>query len=391
MFIGYIKIMKKTLLLLLLMPSIVLASNVLVDLPSKHLTVLSNNGLKFKNLKKGKLSTIKLKEKDLGKLSSIIHQENLRCGGFVTRKEGLKTFKNLKGWDDNRYNVDYKINKVDVVTPLLKQVSESRILADMLWFGSYKTRYYSSPEGIKAMNDLGTKWKKLAKGRSDITVEMIDHKDWKQKSVVLTIKGQSDENIILGGHGDSINSDDEGPHSHSPGIDDNASGISVITEVIRILIQNQYRPKHNLQFMAFAAEEVGLRGSGDISSRYDQKVKKIRGMLNIDGTNYRGSSDLNLTIISDETDKEQNQFLGSLIDKYLGLPWGYDKCNYGCSDHYSFSKKNFRASFAFESRVAEENPRIHTADDTIDVSGGSATHSVSFAKLGLSYLLELDK
>lgn len=383
--------MKSTLILLLFIPSISMASSVLVDLPSKHISVLKENGLKFKEVKKGKLATIKLLEKSLGKLSSIVHKENLRCGGFVARKEGSKIFKGLKGWDDNRYTVDYSLTKTKEVLPLLKQVDESRLLADMLWFGSYKTRYYSSPEGIKAMNDLGEKWKKIASGRSDITVEMIDHKEWKQKSVVLTIKGQTDENIILGGHGDSINSDDEGPHSHSPGVDDNASGISVITEVLRILIQNQYRPKHNLQFIAFAAEEVGLRGSMDIASKYDQEVKKVRGMLNFDGTNYRGSSDFNLTIISDETDKEQNLFLGSLIDKYLGLPWGYDKCNYGCSDHYSFSYKNFRASFVFESRVAEENPRIHTADDTIDVSGGSATHSVPFAKLGLSYLLELDK
>ena len=351
--------MKAFSILLLLLSTSLYSKEVSVELPLNSYKELISRGLKYKVQNFGKKVELRLKEAELNSLSAALHAHTGRCGGFVTKSvEKNKKKKLLKGWDDNRYTVDYRVTKETLVKPLLENVQESRLLSLMAWFSSYKTRYYSSPEGIKAMEDLAKNWSKLTENRSDVKVELIDHKEWKQKSVVLTIKGSTDENIIVGGHGDSINSDDEGPHSHSPGLDDNASGIAVITEIIRVLIESNYKPHHNLQFMAFAAEEVGLRGSMDISKRYDEKVKKIRGMLNIDGTNFKGSEDINLSIISDETDKEQNQFLGTLVDKYLGVPWGYDKCNYACSDHYSFSYRNFRSSFIYESRVAEENPII---------------------------------
>jgi len=165
----------------------------------------------------------------------------------------------------------------------------------------------------------------------------------------------------------------------------------VMSEVIRVLVKTNYKPKHNIQFIAFAAEEVGLRGSMEISAKYDAEVTKVRGMLNLDGTNYKGSEDINFALLTDSTDKEQNIFITKLIDTYLELPWGYEQCNFACSDHYSFNYRNFRASFPAQAMGDDQNPRFHTTEDTIDVTEGSISHSVSFAKLALSYVIELDK
>lgn len=383
--------MKKQLVIFaLLLPLTSFAKSVLVDLPASSFEHLKHTSLKYKIIKEKGTVTLKVKEKDLTRISSTLHQHNERCGGFVARP--IKpAFPKYKGWDDNRYEVNYSLTKKDLVLDTIDKVQEARILADMTWFSSYHTRYYTSKSGIKAMKDLHKKWSKIAQNRNDIKVELYKHTDWEQPSVILTFKGETKENIIVGGHGDSINSDDEGPHSHSPGLDDNASGISTITEIIRVLVESNYKSKHNLQFMAFSAEEVGLRGSMDIASKYDAEVTKVRGYLNLDGTNFKGSSDINFAFIADDTDKEQNEFLGKVTDSYLKLPWGYDKCNYACSDHYSFNYKNFRVSFPAEARIAEENQRIHTSDDTFGVMGNNATHAVSFAKLGIAYVLELDK
>jgi len=374
-----------------MLPALGLSKSVFVDLPVKSFKHLHHAEINYKvHAKRKKNITLKLKERELSKLSGLLHKHNDRCGGFVTRP--LKSqYSKRKGWDDNKYPVNYNLTKPELVLETIDKVKEDRILADMTWFSSYHTRYYTAPSGIKAMKDLHKKWSAMAAHRNDIKVELFKHKEWEQPSVILTFKGSTKENIIVGGHGDSINTDDEGPHSHSPGVDDNASGISTITEIIRVLLETNYKSKHNLQFMAFAAEEVGLRGSMDITAKYDAEITKVRGYLNLDGTNFKGSSDINFAIISDETDKEQNEFLASLIDNYLKLPWGYDQCNYGCSDHYSFKYRNFRASFPAEARIAEENQRIHTVDDTFAVMGNNATHAVSFAKLGLTYVLELDK
>lgn len=60
----------------------------------------------------------------------------------------------------------------------------------------------------------------------------------------------------------------------SPGADDNASGIASVTEVIRLIMENNLRPKKTVQFMAYAAEEIGLIGSDDIARKY-KKAKKM--------------------------------------------------------------------------------------------------------------------
>ena len=43
------------------------------------------------------------------------------------------------------------------------------------------------------------------------------------------------------------------------------------------------------------------------------------------------------------------------------------------------------------SRKNDMNRAIHTSRDTIELSRGSASHAVNFAKLGLAYLIELDR
>lgn len=121
------------------------------------------------------------------------------------------------------------------------------------------------------------------------------------------------------------------------------------------------------------------------------KRKKIKGVIQFDGTNFKGSPDISIALINDLTDSGQNKFLGKLIDTYLKVPWEYDKCGYACSDSYSWTYRGYPASFPSESRISQENKNIHSARDTLAVSLNSASHSVIFAKLGLAYVVELDK
>ena len=268
-------------------------------------------------------------------------------------------------------------------------VSEERILNNIKWLSSFRTRYYLAPEGVDAVMDLKSKWEEIAKGRSDISIELINH-EWPQPSLKLIFKGESAQEIVVGGHVDSINTDNEGIESRAPGADDNASGVSVITEIIRILAQSGYKSKHQLTFYAYAAEEVGLKGSYEIAKLYQDQGKLVKGVLNIDGTNYNGS-DKKIVLISDNTNNEQNIFLAKIIDDYLKVDWGYDACDYACSDHYAWTYYGYKASFPAEALIAEENPYIHTHRDTLENMGFSAEHSVLFAKLGLAYILKLDK
>ena len=326
---------------------------------------------------------------ELGEFAKQQHMTSHRCGGFVASFKG-EVFDSPSPATAGAF-LNYSIGRSELVNSFIGQVSEPRLLSNMIWFSSYQSRFYLSASGIKAMQDLRLKWAQMVAHLSFATVELFKHKDFQQPSVVLTLQGSTNDVIVVGGHGDSINKDDNAINAISPGADDNASGISVITEVIQILAQNEFRPKNTIKFMAYAAEEVGLLGSMDISGRYEDQAVNVLGVIQFDGTNFRGSKDLAMVLIKDHTNQEQNKFVGSLIDTYLRVPWRYDTCGYACSDSYSWTYRGFPASFPAEARIKEENSHIHTAEDTLGVSSNSSSHSLNFAKLGIAYVVELDK
>ena len=254
-------------------------------------------------------------------------------------------------------------------------------------------------------------------------------------SVVLTIEGTSREKIVLGAHADSIiyppdeeierlraeeieklRAEENPPEeeseeelriirsrlgailgdmnleARSPGADDNASGIAVITEVLRALMLHNYRPTRTIMFMAYAAEEIGLKGSEHIANSFEEENQKVIGVLNFDLVNYRGSKDLDLVMMSNYTSSKQNKFLAELIGIYLPeITWEYeDQCK-KCSDHASWHAVGFRVSMLTEARFDEVTPYIHKTTDTFEASSGTAEHSVNFAKLGLAFTVEIDR
>lgn len=209
--------------------------------------------------------------------------------------------------------------------------------------------------------------------------------------MILTVQGRENPQkvVILGGHLDSIagwgSSDPV-----APGADDNASGIAVLTEAIRVMIKAGYKPKMTLKFMAYAAEEVGLRGSREIADNFKKQGVDVQGVLQLDMTNYNGSAN-DIYLISDYTHAGQNAFLINLIKTYTNYSWGQTKCGYACSDHASWTRNGFIASFPFEAKVGEDNPYIHTAKDTLEQMGENSWHAFKFAKLAIAYMVEMAK
>jgi leucyl aminopeptidase len=95
-----------------------------------------------------------------------------------------------------------------------------------------------------------------------------------------------------------------------------------------------------------------------------------------------------ISLISDYTSKDLNRFVGKLLDKYVGVRWGYDQCGYPCSDHASWTEAGFPASFPFETRFKGHNQNIHSPRDVVNTNL-SFDHGLHFAKLGLSFAVEL--
>ncbi|PIM53704.1 leucyl aminopeptidase [Roseateles chitinivorans] len=349
------------------------------------------------------LHLVEVDEDVLASLSHSIHEELKRCGGYMyhpTREAGLASLqRHSTPVGAQRLAAalvasrpSYVIDQQSVVTPILSQMQASNIGQTIVDLSANTNRYYTSSSGVAASNWLRQKWTTLAGGRADITVEQFSHPNWAQKSVIATIQGTDNgsEVIVMGAHLDSINqSGGSGETMRAPGADDDASGVASLTEVLRALVQANYKPRRTLKFMAYAAEEVGLRGSQEIANSFAAANVNVVGVLQLDMTNYKGAAN-DIYLFSDYTDSAQNTFLSNLIATYLPtLRVGTDRCGYACSDHASWNAKGYFASMPFEAGMSSSNPYIHTANDTYANMGSQADHALKFARMAAAYAVEL--
>lgn len=343
---------------------------------------------------------VEVDEERLAALSHALHDELKRCGGFVfhaNQAEGLAALQRQADSGLRRAlaaspsRPSYAIDQQSVVNPLLGQMQASNIGQTIVDLSNFTNRYYQTSGGVAASDWLKQRWTTLANGRSDITVEQFTHAGWKQKSVIATIKGSdnSAEVIVIGGHLDSINQSNTSETGRAPGADDDASGVASLTEAYRVLAGANYKPRRTIKFMAYAAEEVGLRGSAEIAKQHANAGVNVVGVMQLDMTNYKGAAK-DIYIYTDYTDSAQNTFLSNLITSYLPtLTIGTDRCGYGCSDHASWTAQGYYASLPFESSFNADNPYIHTANDTYANMGSQADHALKFGKLALAYAVEL--
>lgn len=323
-------------------------------------------------------------------LSQFMHDNFNRCGGFFasrTKKEALATMRASAATSGGPYTLDQQ----PVATPLVAAVSEGNIRGTIASLAAYNNRYYTADSGVQAARWIQGRWQELAAKIPGASAALVSHEGWSQPSVVLTIPGSEtpDEIVVLGGHLDSINGWG-GASARAPGADDNASGIAVLTETIRILADGGFRPKRTIQFMGYAAEEVGLRGSQDIADQYASAGKKVVGVIQYDMSNFKGSSE-EIFLLTDNVDDALSAFTGKLIDAYVRVKRSTTECGYACSDHASWNKNGYPAAMAFEASFDGMNHKIHTEQDTLANSGGNAAHSVPFARLAVAFAVEVAK
>lgn len=350
-----------------------------------------------------KIHLVEVDADALASLSHSIHEELRRCGGYMfhaSQADGLASLRRHSTPASAQRlaaaavatRPSYVIDQQSVVTPLLAQMQASNIGQTIVDLSGYTNRYYTSSSGVNASNWLKQRWTSMASGRADITVEQFTHSGWAQKSVIATIQGTDNgsEVVVMGAHLDSINqSGGSAETMRAPGADDDASGVASLTEVLRALVSANYKPRRTIKLMAYAAEEVGLRGSQDIARSFATAGTNVVGVLQLDMTNYKGAA-ADIYLFSDYTDASQNTFLSNLIATYLPtLTVGTDRCGYACSDHASWNAQGYAASMPFESSFAADNPNIHSANDTYASMGSQAEHSLKFARLAAAYAVEL--
>ncbi len=341
---------------------------------------------------------VEIDEDWLEMLSLMLHRERQRCGGFVrhaSEAEARAVLHRLSTAPAEPRAIgtppSYDIDNARQLAPLMPLLQGSHLLATVEGLTAFQNRRHTSSHGVAAANWLAAHWQSLIPAdRRDVRVVPVTHAGWPQNSVMLEIVGnvRPRETVVLGGHLDSIAPGTvEG--ARAPGADDNASGIAALTEIIRVMMAGNYVPGRTLRFIGYAAEEVGLRGSGEIAADFLTRTDQVVGVLQLDMTAFQGDS-TDIWLYTDYTNAAQNAFLADLIVKYMPqYSVGYSACGYGCSDHASWHNRGFRASFPHEASNANYNRAIHTINDTAATFGNSSAHMLKFTKLALAYAVEL--
>ncbi|WP_025762766.1 M28 family peptidase [Dyadobacter tibetensis] len=117
-------------------------------------------------------------------------------------------------------------------------------------------------------------------GPLEAQIEMHNlSKPIKARNVIATIKGKSDEKIIIGGHLDSWDL--------STGAIDNGIGSFAVMDIARTFRKLKIRPERTIQFVLFMGEEQGLLGSKHFVNELKKsgEIEKVSYMMNLDMTN----------------------------------------------------------------------------------------------------------
>ena len=335
---------------------------------------------------------LEVRDRVLPFISMLAHEKLNICSGYVVEDDELMGRLSLK----NLFKVTSAPTFPEVsfkqdLAQSIKQVDELEVKRTIESLSSFRNRYYKSETGVQSQEWLHDRWSELSSSLSNAEVSYFFHDDFNQPSVIMTFHGTDLEKeiLVIGGHGDSISGWFPLPSMHAPGADDNASGIATLTEVIRVLSENNFAPKRTVQFISYAAEEVGLKGSHDIAQKYAQEQKDVKGVLQFDMTNFKNSP-YDFVFINDYTTNSLSEYLIELLGEYLPeYNWAYDKCGYACSDHVSWYREGYPVAFPFETTFASHNDHIHSEEDTIAISDNSAEHAAKFSKLALAFVLEM--
>jgi len=356
-------------------------------------------GLKIHETLQGQLALAEFDESKADKLSEMAHEDG-QCGGFhfIDNKKGA--LESLKKSLAQSLTPKAAFKTLDVTikkesSELIKLVTAESLKNTVTFLTSFKNRYAKSKNPnmpiLKIKDFLSATINNNKKLDSyPMSVQLIDHKRTKQKSIHVQIKGSMypTEHVVLGAHIDSTGFTLFGDPV-APGADDDASGSSNLMEVIKIMAQNDIKPERTIDFYFYGAEEIGLVGSGEIAAMHKKEKTDIIGALQLDMTLFPGSGFGVVGLTRDFTDDSFSEYLVELADAYIPTIEMVDtKCNYACSDHASWNKNGFPSAFPFESEASDRNRLIHTKNDKIDPRL-DFEHSKLFAQLALLYVVDI--
>ncbi len=199
--------------------------------------------------------------------------------------------------------------------------------------------------GLQPLGNIGFRQHFTAKVKRVVVSDSLR----KASNIIGFLDNGAEKTIVIGAHYDHIgfgelgNSKDDKSNIgkiHN-GADDNASGVAGLLELARVYSQNGIKEKHNILFIAFCAEELGLLGSKYFVENPTLPLQNILWMLNMDMIG-RYSKENKLAVIGYGTSAEFKKVFENVK---TNLSLNLSKDGRGGSDQTSFYDKKIPVLF----------------------------------------------
>jgi hypothetical protein len=162
------------------------------------------------------------------------------------------------------------------------------------------------------------------------------------KNICAFIPGKinNDTMMVFSAHYDHLGA--MGKATYFPGANDNASGVSVLLNLVKYYSKNP--PKYKTVFIFFAGEEAGLLGSHFFVESKVMDLSKIKFLINLD---LLGTGDDGIMVVNGYTFEKQFTILDK-INKEKNLVKEIKKRGKASnSDHYWFSEAGVPCFFIY--------------------------------------------
>jgi len=194
--------------------------------------------------------------------------------------------------------------------------------------------------------------------------------------------------VVVGAHYDHLgrlaSADSAAPApdrgDYYPGANDNASGVAVLHELIRLakIAPSDSVARRSVMFVNFAAEEVGLQGSSFMVSHLPVAIDSVDAMINFDTVGQLNDNRLHVSGVGTTTGFAALVDSADSPDLDLSLARG----GWSGSDHMSFNTREIPVLFIFGGAYPQYN-RPTDDRDSLDYRAMARITAFSARLLGL--------
>jgi hypothetical protein len=275
-------------------------------------------------------------------------------------------------------------------------VSKNNIERYIQDLSSFQNRHSKSKYIGKVADWLKVKLNSFGYSNNAAYYHKYEQDGHKLKNVVCHKKGQTNKTILLCAHYDTILKENfEDAVSKAPGANDNASGVSAIIEIARILYQMKLH--RNIQFVFFSGEEQGLWGSTHYSQYLKDSNTELELVVNMDMCAETGfltsrkttniDVDNGQTGVVPENNQESMEFgqeMEQSAKDYTDLEVEFDPID--ASDYMPFEARGYVCVGAYDGSAKPDNPHYHSSTDKL--SNLDLDFLTSVTKMVLAFVLK---